>query len=222
MISCPYCGTSYEHFESFCSQCGGSLPLPVEAESEKTGSTLSVPPPPPRDVPRHTALRLLLTDGLAIAGLIFLLMGTIFGLLGVALTVSIVAAFVGLPFAALGALFLVVGVPITIWRLQVARSKVEILEHGQATEGGIVNVRQEYRVRVNGRHPWVLDYTYRVGGTRYDGKMTTLDTPGLNQQAGQAAYVLYLGNDPSQSTLYLGPGGHGGPAGLDTQRTGID
>jgi hypothetical protein len=209
MITCPYCGTSYEKFQSFCSQCGGILPEQTKASAEPAAAVLPVPPRPPRVVPRHTALRILLTDGLAIASLVLLLLGTIFGLLGIALTISVVAAFVGLPFAALGVLFLAVGVPILLWRLIVARRRVTILEEGQVTKGEIVNVRQEYRVRVNGRHPWVIDYTYRVGGTRYDGKMTTLDTPGLNQQAGQAAHVLYLGNDPSQSTLYLGPGGHG-------------
>lgn len=209
MITCPWCGTSYERFQSFCSQCGGSLPAPAEETTpQQTGAELAAPPLPPRKVPRRTALRMLFTDGFAIASLIFLLMGAIFGLLGVALTISGVAAFVGVPFAALGVLFLAAGIPILVWRLRKAQATVSVLEQGQAVVGEIVNVRQEYRVRVNGRHPWVVDYAYEVAGSSYQGQVTTLSMPDLSQQPGKAVYVLYLGHDPEQSTLYPSPYGY--------------
>ena len=208
MTTCPWCGTSYERFQSFCSQCGGSLPAPAETATQQTGAELVAPPPPPRKIPRRTAMRMLLTDGFAIASLIFLLLGAIFGLLGVILTITVVAAFVGLPFAGLGALFLAVGVPIFVWRRRKAQATVSILERGRAVVGEIVSVRQEYWVQVNGRYPWVVDYAYQVAGSRYEGQLTTLSRPDLGQQPGKAVYVLYMRNDPEQSTLYPSPYGY--------------
>ena len=49
----------------------------------------------------------------------------LFGVVGIALTISIVAALVGLPFAGLGFLFLALGVPILVWRYREAQGTVE-------------------------------------------------------------------------------------------------
>jgi hypothetical protein len=146
-----------------------------------------------------------LSDGAAIAGLVLLLLGLIFWLVGSGLTLARVTAFVGLPFAVLGILLLVASAPLLYWRLRVARRVVSVLEQGRATQGEVVDVRQELWLRVNGRHPWVVDYTYRVGGSPYAGKLTTLSLPDPYQRPGQAAWILYLGNDPTQSTLYPNP-----------------
>ena len=151
--------------------------------------------------------RILFTDGWAIAGLVFLLLGVIFGILGTALAVSIVAAFVGLPFVGLGAAFLAAGAPILVWRLQMAQRTVTVLEEGQATEGEIAKVREEYWVRVNGRHPWTVDYSYQVSGSRYSGRIATLSRPDPSQQPGTPVCVLYLRDDPTRSTLYPSPYG---------------
>ena len=210
MTTCPWCGTSYKSFQPKCSQCGGSLPLPVETAPAPKG--LVAPPPPPRSVPHQIVWRILFTDGLAIAGLVFLLLGLVFGILGTALTVSIVAAFLGLPFAGLGAAFLAAAAPILVWRLQMAQRTVKILEQGKATEGEIVTVQQQYWVRVNGRHPWTMDYAYQVHGNRYSGRITILSQPNLNQQPGTPVYVLYLGDEPGCSTLYPSPYGYSAPS----------
>jgi hypothetical protein len=154
--------------------------------------------------------RILLSDGWAIAGLVFLLLGAVFGVLGVAMSLATVTAFVGVPFALLGALFLLVGVPLLVWRYQTARRTIEVLRLGQASQGEIVSVHQDYRVRVNGRHPWRLTYRFEVNGRQYDGQVTTLSQPDLNQQPGKPVYVLYMGNNPEQNTLYPSPYGYYG------------
>jgi hypothetical protein len=161
-------------------------------------------------VPRQVIWRILFTDGWTIAGLIFSLLGFVFGVVGTGLTISLVAAFVGLPFAGLGVLFLGGGIPIVVWRYQVAHRTVEVLEQGEATVGKIVSVHQNYQVRVNGRYPWTVEYRYEVSGHPYSGKVTTLSRPDLSQQPGRPVYVLHMRDDPGQNTIYPSPYGYHG------------
>ena len=85
------------------------MPLPAEQSADPSAIEISIPPPAPRNVPRNYAWRILLTDGWGIAGLVFLLLGAIFGIVGLGLTLGIVTALGGLPLAGLGALFLAGG-----------------------------------------------------------------------------------------------------------------
>jgi membrane protein implicated in regulation of membrane protease activity len=168
------------------------------------------PPSPPRNVPSQVIWRILLTDGWAIAGLVFTLLGFIFGVLGTALTLSLVAAFVGLPFAGLGALFLLAATLLLAWRYQVAHKTVEVLEQGEATLGEISNVYQNFHVRVNGRYPWTVEYRFAVSGSPHRGQVTTLSRPDLSQQPGRPVYVLYMRDTPGQNTIYPSPYGYFG------------
>ncbi len=210
MITCPWCGTNYTSFQSNCDNCGGSLPLPSEIAPTPSTESLATPPPPPRNVPRQVISHILSTDGWTIAALVFSLLGFVFGVVGSALTISVVAAFVGLPFAGLGVLFLGAGIPILVWRYQVAHRTVEVLEHGEATVGEIVSVHQNYHVRVNGRYPWTVQYRYEVYGREYGGRVTTLSRPDLSEQPGTPVYVLHMRDDPGQSTIYPSPYGYYG------------
>ncbi|NIQ81793.1 MAG: hypothetical protein GTN93_27695 [Anaerolineae bacterium] len=134
---------------------------------------------------------ILSTDGWPIAALVFSPWGFVFGVVGTALTISIVAAFVGLPFAELGGLVLSAGVALLAWRYQMAHRTVEVLEHGEATLGENVSVRQNYQVRVNGRYPWTLQHRYQVLGREYAGRVTTASRPHLSEQPGPPVYVLH-------------------------------
>jgi hypothetical protein len=161
-------------------------------------------------VPRQAVWHILSSDGWAISGLVFSLLGLVFAVVGIPLTVSLVAAFVGLPFGALGLLFLCGGMAILVWRYQMAHGTVEVLREGEATVGEIISVTQNYHVRVNGRYPWTVEYDYEVGGRLYADKVTTLSRPDLSQQPGSPVYVLYMGDDPEQSTIYPSPYGYYG------------
>jgi hypothetical protein len=208
MITCPWCGTNYTSFQPTCKNCGGSLPLPEEGSREPSLKGISVPPPAPRDVPRNYTWRILLTDGWAIAGGIFGLIGLIFGLVGLGLTFAIVTAFVGLPFAGLGFLFFAGGMAALIWRYGYAQSTVAVLREGEPALGEILEVYQNFHVQVNGRHPWTIIYRFEASGQEHEGKVTTLSRPDLRQQPGARAYVLYAPADPTQNTIYPHPYGY--------------
>lgn len=210
MITCPWCGTNYTSFQSNCDNCGGSLPLPPEKVSDEPGVTLVAPQPAPRDVPRQATWHILFSDGWAISGLIFSILGLVFTAVGIPLTVSLVATLVGLPFAGLGLAFLGVGIAALVRRYETAQATVEVLREGEAAVGEITSVTQNYYVRVNRRYPWTVEYEYEVGGRLYADKVTTLSRPDLSQRPGSPVYVLYMRDDPEQSTIYPSPYGYYG------------
>lgn len=142
--------------------------------------------------------------------LVFTLIGTIFPIVGIALTISIVAALVGLPFVGMGVLFLMIGIPIFVWRYQNAQQTVLVLQEGDPALGEIIDVYQNYNIRVNGRYPWSVLYHFEVFGKAYEGKVTTLSQPDLRQQPGKPVYILYLPDDPQQNTIYPYPYGYYG------------
>lgn len=208
MITCPYCGTNYTSFQTNCSNCGASLPLPEEKPSASPEERLSIPPPAPRQVPRGYAWRLLMTEGWGIVGLVFALIGAIFTVVGIALTAALVTAFVGIPFAGMGILFLAGGGALLFWRYDQAQKTAEVVRHGQAVLGKIQAVQQNFYVRINGRYPWTVYYQYEVNGQQLDAKVTTLSQPDLSQRPGKAVYVLYAAEDPRRSTIYPTPYGY--------------
>jgi hypothetical protein len=220
MITCPWCGTSYLEFQPNCDNCGGSLPLPVEstpvalpaAKPQPTDvqERIPAPPLPPRQVPDNVARRILLTDVGAITGFVFFLLGLVFGVVGVALTIAVITAPVGIPFAGLGFLFFVVGAGLLIWRYQYAQQTVAILRDGQAALGEIVNVAKNYNVQINNRYTWVIYYRFKLHRQIFSGKVNTLSRPDLSQQPGKSVYVLYSQDQPEKSTLYPSPYGYFG------------
>jgi hypothetical protein len=121
------------------------------------------------------------------------------------LTLGIITAFVGIPFAVLGLVFLAVGAVLTVARYKEAQKSVEVLRTGQAVEGQISQVEQNFQVRVNMRNPWVIWYQFHLGGQSYEGHVSTFNTPGPSLQPGQPAYVLYLPQSPERNVLYPHP-----------------
>lgn len=215
MITCPWCGTNYEEFQSNCDNCGGSLPQPIEkapdpvAQVSATEIPLS-PPLPPRKIPPKVMRRMLFTDAGVISGTILMFIGAIFFIVGIPLVIAIITLPVGLPFAGLGFIFLVIGGILFFWRYENVRQTVSILRDGQAALGEITNVAQNYHIRVNNRYPWVIQFRFKVHGQSYQGKLSTLSQPDLSQQPGKAVYVLYQQDNPKKSTLYPSPYGYYG------------
>lgn len=210
MITCPWCGTNYAVFQPNCQNCGGPLPIPAEAAGPGLGASIPdggilTPPPPPRPIANSYAWRLLTTDGWAIAALVFCILGAVFTLVGIVLTIAIVTAFVGIPFALLGLVFLGAGAAIGQWRYREMQMVVNVLRAGEATEGQITGVEQNFHVSVNGRNPWVIRYQFQLDGQAYDGKVSTLNMPGTALQPGRPACVLYLPQAPARNSLYPHP-----------------
>ena len=181
--------------------------MPAAAEDGLSGREegLAMPPPAPRPIARNYVWRLLSTDARAIVSFVFMLLGAIFTLVGAGLTIGIVTAFIGIPFAVLGLLFLASGSVLGRQRYGEMRKIVEVLRIGEATEGGITGVEQNYHVRINGRNPWRIRYRFSLGGRTFDGQVSTLNTPGAALQPGRKAFVLYLPGEPAVNSLYPHP-----------------
>jgi hypothetical protein len=206
MITCPWCGTSYQSFQPNCTNCGGPLPgIDQQAAQADAGEEPAMPPPAPRPISQRYIFRLMSSDGWSIAGFIFALLGFIFGVVGAGLTLGIVTAFVGIPFLLLGILFLGFGGAALVWRYQAARQVLTVLREGEATRGEILDLQENYSVTVNGRHPWVIQYGFQANGEKYAGKVTTLNQPGQGMQPGKAVCILYLPSSPKWSSIYPHP-----------------
>jgi hypothetical protein len=203
MIICPWCGTNYTEFQPNCSNCGGPLQAAEESRSSAASpESVPVPPPAPRPISNNYAWKLLTGDGWAISAFILGLLGGIFSLVGIGLTVAVVTAFVGIPFLLLGLLLLAVGVGLIIWRYGKGRRVVEVLRTGQAATGSITEVRQNYSVVVNGRSPWVIGYSFTLDGREYMGKVSTLNQIGEDFHTGEHVCILYLPSAPEWNSIY--------------------
>ena len=204
MVTCPWCGTNYLAFQSNCDRCGGPLALPG-ATSGPASAGRPAPPPAPRPVAPSYAWKLVWSDGLGVVGLIFLILGAVFSVVGLALTVGIITAFVGLPFLLLGLIFLAVGGGLAATRYQDSKRTVDVLRLGDAAAGKIARVEQNLSVRINGQSPWNIWYQFQAQNQAYEGKVSTLNTPGPALQPGQPATVLYSPLAPQHNSLYPHP-----------------
>lgn len=162
-------------------------------------------PPAPRQISNRYVWKLLFSDGWGIAAFVFLILGIVFFPIGATLTLGIVTAFVGIPFSLLGLLFIGGGLGVGYWRFEQKSKTVEVLRNGLPAVGEVLNVTQNYNVQVNGRNPWTIEYFFRLDGEEYEGKVTTLNRPGMGLQPGRKARVLYLEDAPVHSVLYPHP-----------------
>jgi len=206
MITCPWCGTNYLAFQSNCTNCGGPLPAVEETSgSSVTNENLPTPPSAPRPISDRYVWRLLSTDGWSIAAFVFSLLGIVFSLVGAGLTLGVVTAFVVIPFLLLGVAFLLISIWLFVWRYQETRKIVNVIRVGEATRGQIVEVRENYSVRINGRHPWVIRYQFQANEQIQEGKVITLNQPEPQLQEGKAVCVLYLPTTPKWNSIYPHP-----------------
>ncbi len=206
MITCPWCGTNYVSFQSNCSNCGGPLPVIKNDPRAFSPDEHLVPPPPaPRPISNSYTWKLLSTDGWSIASLVFVILGSVFSLVGAGLTIAIITAFVGIPFLLLGLLFLLPGAWVLRGRYNEMQKVVEVLRNGQAVIGVIAETSENLSVTINGRNPWIIRYQFQAEGQNLEGKVSTLNQPGPNLQTGKNVQVLYLPGAPKWNSIYPHP-----------------
>jgi hypothetical protein len=210
IVTCPWCGTHYQQFQSNCKNCGGPLappPRPAETDSPATyrSAPPAVPPPAPRPISNRYAWRLLSASGPAIVAFVFLLLGVIFSFVGFPLTIALVTAFVGIPFAILGLVFLGVGMVVGRQSYLKAQKTVECLREGEAVIGLITSVEENRAVMINNQHPWTIAYQFQLDGHTYEGQVSTLTRPSLQHAEGRQIYVLYLPDEPQHNAIYPHP-----------------
>ena len=175
------------------------------AASPTSIEEITAPPPAPRLISGRYTWRLLFTGSWGIVALVFGLLGVIFSFVGAGLTLVIVTAFVGIPFLLIGLIFLVVALAVGTWRYDHARQVVNVLRIGKSTQGQITDVREDYSVRVNRRHPWVIRYQFQVNGRNCEGSVRTLNPAGASLQTGNMVWILYLRSAPQWNSIYPHP-----------------
>ena len=111
----------------------------------------------------------------------------------------------GYAFLLLGLAFLGIGGVVLNWRYKETQKIVNVLRVGEATSGKIVEVQENYSVRINGRYPWVIRYQFQVNGQNYEGKVSTLNPVGEKLQAGKVVCILYLQTAPQWNSIYPHP-----------------
>lgn len=100
-----------------------------------------------------------------IAGFVFLVIGTIYLVIGIALCTQNPAdpdaTMVGKVFLPLGALLLVISGILLLWQCKKHRKKNRLMEEGRYIWGQIVQLDVNRSVRVNRRHPTIAIVEYR-------------------------------------------------------------
>ncbi len=152
------------------------------------------PPDAPRALPRHFAFRLKWSQNIGvIIGLgMLLICGVMFAAMLKAHTWLAVAP----------ALFSLLGLLAFVSGRRDAANTLRAFRHGMAAEGRIASVAQDTTQSVNGRHPWRMVYHFTAGDQPREGVITSFDSTLASRRSGQPLWVLYMPDDPDQSTPY--------------------
>lgn len=207
MVICPWCGTIYDTFRSNCKNCGG--PTQVASVSSTAEDDLLPPPLAPRAISDKYTLKLMLADAQSITGLVLGIVGGVFTLTGLVLTAFLVTAVIGVSFLLFGALVFIIGGGLLYIRYQEKQKVIHVLKYGQSVRGEVTGVEENLMVRINHRHPWIINYQFRANGQVYSGSASTFRDPSgsvlARLQPGRPTYVLYDPEAPERNALYPHP-----------------
>ena len=180
-VTCPWCGTYYpaRPTTTNCMNCGGILPAGI---SNKLGEK---PPLPPRELPKKYIRKVLLWKNTkAFIGFVFLCVGIptipLFGF--------------GLIFTILGYFFYKSG-------RKEGMEIITALQNGIATEGTILSVSYVTTESINGKHPFLVKYTFNTK----DGKEQIDSVKCWNEQNelrtnGDKVWIVYTPDNPENSS----------------------
>ena len=88
------------------------------------------------------------------------------------------------------------------WRSN--RREIRAFIHGQAILGRVVYAGVDQSTKVNGRHPYKVDWDFTIDGRTYRGRLVSMDPAPLESYFGGGKVpVLYVADDPSANTLYV-------------------
>jgi len=142
---------------------------------------------------------------LSILGTAFLAMGIVAGFVSVGTQApgtpgAVVAGSLAWTFGIAGAVFAVAGVVLGRMRARELADRERLRAYGLACDGVVLEVSQNFRVRVNRKHPWRVRYRYEAGGTTHEGVETSMDRPAL-LEAGSVIRVKYDPAEPERSAI---------------------
>ncbi len=184
-VLCPWCGTYYkQRSESNCGNCGGPLPLPPGPDRGPS------PPSAPRLLPKAYRRKILFATGwwFRIGALLIL---------------------INLPFQyhvnGLDVLLISIGGYLCWKGYGDGRRKLDVLEHGQATEGIITEAKENPNIQVDEKHPFIITYSFSRNGQTLTASMNCWDETSLMHFAGEPIWVVYHSLDFENSSSIWPP-----------------
>ena len=160
---------------SNCPNCGGSL------EYEKDTSMLGPKPPmAPRHLPGKFVRRTKY-------------FGNVYTIIGMVFTIVF---FWSVIFPLIG---------IFLWRKGIKDANDELipLEHGNVVQGEIESIETDYSKHINGRHPFIVNFLFRVNGQLHIGNVGNIFDPVHKlKKVGDPVWVVYMPEDPDLSSVW--------------------
>ena len=177
-LPCGWCGTTNTDLSNpNCTNCGGPLPPPPTLTSDDPGAP---PPQPPRQLPVKYRRQVLFWKN------ILVLIGAVF---------TIVFCW--------SIIFPIIGIPMWIIGHRRAQSRLAALERGNAARAELISVDKDHSVKINGRSPWRIEYTFETtNGQLHDGWEHTWQAHHSRRPVGEVFWVVYLREDPEQNTIW--------------------
>ena len=103
------------------------------------------------------------------------------------------------------ALFTLGGFSALVRGVSQGRRALRAFRSGEAVEGVFSSIVRDpmYAGQNSGGAPWIVKYTFNTGSQKCEGTFSTIeDSTQAQIKAGKPVWVLYLKEDPSQSTIY--------------------
>lgn len=173
----------------------------VSIERELSDSTRYEPDGQrPGSAPRDVQVRIRDMAGgwvLAIVGGIFTAVSSIFVVVGLGLLLA--GERTGLFLALFPLIHLTIGVGMLVYVLRGRRRRERIYNHGEVAMATIDGVGYNRSVRVNGKNPFEMTWSFDVDGHRYHDKRSSFDERVLTFATGDRMWVLYDPYDPESS-----------------------
>ena len=177
-LLCGWCGTTNTDVTRVrCINCGGPLPPPPTLAADDPGSP---PPPVPRQLPTKYRWQVLLWKNVLVT-------------LGMVFTIVFCWSII----------FPLFGIPMWIIGYRRAKNQLIALERGVAARAELIGVERDHSVKMNGRSPWRIEYTFETqDGQIRDGWVHTWQGRHTRRSPGEVFWVVYLPEDPEQNTVW--------------------
>ena len=100
-------------------------------------------------------------------------------------------------------IFPLIGIPMWVLGRRRALGKLEALERGVAARAEITEVFIDGSVEINGRHPWVVAYTFQTeDGRRIEGRVRGWESSNRDREPGQPLWAVYVREDPDRNAIW--------------------
>ncbi|MES2568086.1 MAG: hypothetical protein V4565_14520 [Bacteroidota bacterium] len=176
IINCPWCRSQFANvIISNCPNCGG----PVEYQMD-TAMLGPKPPMAPRALPAKFVRRTKYY-------------GNVYTMIGMVFTIVF---FWSVIFPLIG---------IFLWRKGIKDANDELvpLEHGSVVQGEIESIEVDHSKHVNGTHPYIVHFLFKVNGQMHSGNVGNIFDPVHKlKRVGDPVWVVYMPHDPDLSSVW--------------------